>query len=202
MRKHNRARMIFTLPDVLSYGEKNGKVNLDHIESFLKEVKEEGGDILLGNFPSEISPRKLSLNPQAAKLLKKYITNRPVIVGGQSGSESVLKKMGRDHSVEDVEASASILKEAGFLPIVDILFGMPGESKTDRAATIGLIKKLIKLYDAKFNIHYMMALPGTAIYGQKTEEIENDIKEEVYKLIKHGIARGDFFQQLEYKGNL
>jgi radical SAM superfamily enzyme YgiQ (UPF0313 family) len=156
----------------------------------------------LGSFPSEISPRSLAGHPEAAEMLKKYITNRKIIIGGQSASGRVLKLMKRNHTAEDIESSVKILKSSGFSAIVDIMFGIPGEKHEDRAETIEFINKLADKYNAKFNIHYFMPLPGTAFESASPEPIENAVKESVHRLIRDGIAHGDFFNQIRYINHL
>ena len=100
--------------------------------TFLEEVKSFNIEILLGNFPSEISPRHLAQCPDAALSLKNAVANKKILIGGQSASQRMLKIMRRAHTVKDIEDSIMILNSAGFLPIVDILFGIPGEKFNDR----------------------------------------------------------------------
>ncbi|MFH1369196.1 MAG: B12-binding domain-containing radical SAM protein, partial [Elusimicrobiota bacterium] len=74
------------------------------------------------------------------------------------------------------------------------------EKLKDRTQTIQFIDKLSLKYNAKFNIHYFMPLPGTPFEGLAPEPIENAVKESVHRLIRDGIAHGDFFHQLHYTG--
>ena len=185
-------RLFFTVSDALAYGSKGGKPNLKNLEKLLKGLSKMGLKIHLGNFPSEISPRSLAQNPQALIMLKQYITNRKIIVGGQSASERILKLMKRNHSVRDIEDSVKILSQNGFKPIVDIILGIPGEKYIDRIETINFIRKLSSKYQAKFNIHYFMPLPGTPFAAKKPAKIEKAVTEQVHQLFRDGIAHGIF----------
>jgi B12-binding domain/radical SAM domain protein len=200
MKAEKRKRVIFTIPDVLSYGLKGSMVNLPHIENFLAQMAELDMQILLGSFPSEVFPARLAKHPEAAGLLKRYVTNKTIIVGGQSGSDRVLGLMKRNHSVKDIEDSARILREAGFAPIVDIMLGISGETRQDRKDTLKLMKNLSKHFNSRFNVHYFMPLPGTPFHNAKPETIEDDIKNEIYTMMKHGKASGDFFTQMDFAG--
>ena len=198
MKDGKRKRVVFTIPDVLSYGLKGTKPDLSHIEHFLRQIAGLDMQVLFGSFPSEIFPGRLARYPEAAALMKKFVTNRNIIVGGQSGSDRVLEIMKRGHSVKDVEDSARILHEAGFAPIVDIMFGITGEKKADRQETLKLMKNLSRNVNTRFNVHYFMPLPGTPFYTSKPELIEDDIRNEVYSMMKYGKASGDFFSQMDF----
>jgi B12-binding domain/radical SAM domain protein len=198
VKETRKDRILFTIPDVLSYGLKGTEVNLDYLGYFLSEISGMGIDILLGNFPSEVSPKRLSMYPEAAQIFKKYIKNRKIIIGGQSASPRVLEIMQRDHDVKDIENSVKILNASGFRAIVDILLGIPGENKKDRQETLKFAEVLAEKYDIRLNMHYFMPLPGTPFEHKRPEIIENDIMDNIFKLGRHGIARGDFFKQYNF----
>lgn len=188
MKKAGRDVIYFIAPDALSYGSTDNGVNLALLEQLFKELKKIKLNINFGIFPSEISPKRLVHSPSAALLLKKYLKNRKIIIGGQSASEKVLKIMRRDHSPEDIVKSVKILKENGLSSIVDILFGLPGEAHPDRVITLKMMNDLVNTYRCRFNIHYFMPLPATTFHNAKPEPLENDVKNEIHKLITNGHA--------------
>lgn len=202
IKKAGRERVLFTISDALLYGADGRGVDLAAIEELLAGLKGMGMKPHLGNFPSEVSPDTLVSRPEAAALLAKYVANRKIVLGGQSGSNKVLKLMGRKHSAADTAESVRILHSAGFAVIVDILFGVPGEKREDRRLTLKLMETLSERYSAKFNVHYFMPLPGSPFAGMDPETVENPVKEAVRRLIKDGVARGDFFKQLDYATRL
>ncbi|HNX90822.1 MAG TPA: TIGR04013 family B12-binding domain/radical SAM domain-containing protein [Candidatus Omnitrophota bacterium] len=183
-----RYNAFFLTPDALSYGSKNGKIDPSGLERFLSGVRSTRVNIHLGNFPSEISPRSLAQNPECADILKKYVSNTKIIVGGQSGSDKVLRSMGRGHSSDDISSAVKHLTRTGFTPIVDILFGTPGETRHDRNTTIKFMNELYEKYHSTFNIHYFTPLPGTDFEHDLCEKIESDILNDISSLIRHGIA--------------
>ena len=200
LKKNGRGIVLFTIPDALSYGSSGGGVNMAFLKSFLEGLSAEGMKAILGTFPSEASPRRLARFPEAAELLRKHVANTKVALGGQSGSRKVLEAMGRDHSVEDINVSAAVLAKNGFTPIIDMLFGTPGETRHDRLDSLRLMKALFGAHKARFNLHYFMSLPGTPFAGKKPEIIEDDIKEDISGFLRSGVAVGDFFEQMGFSG--
>ncbi|MFH1379429.1 MAG: TIGR04013 family B12-binding domain/radical SAM domain-containing protein [bacterium] len=199
IKNSGRTNIFFIISDVLSYGSSQSSgCNLQTLEQLLKTLHKTGLNIHLGSFPSEVSPHTLSDFPEAGSLLKEYVHNKFITIGGQSGSDQVLQKMKRDHSVQDTINAVKTAYACAFKPVVDIMFGIPGESRDDRLATLSFIKKTAYIYKARFNIHYFIPLPGTAFENHLPENIEQDIKEEIAQLMKKKISFGDFFAQLDY----
>jgi len=106
----------FLTPTCLSYGSTNASADLDAVEELLAAVREElpEGKIYFGTFPSECRPEHVT--PAALRVLKKYVDNDQLVIGGQSGSDRVLRATHRGHTVEDVRRAARACLEAGFVP--------------------------------------------------------------------------------------
>lgn len=161
MKQHGLFDVRFTTPSALSYGAAGKTVRLDKIEELLASVRQRLGDkgrIFFGTFPSEVRPEHLT--PAALRVLKRWVANDNLVIGGQSGSDRLLKAAGRGHSVEAIVAAACLAREAGFLPNVDLIFGLPGETPDDTAATLRLAEQLAGL-GARIHGHAFMPLPGT-----------------------------------------
>jgi radical SAM superfamily enzyme YgiQ (UPF0313 family) len=77
------------------------------------------------------------------------VDNRQLVIGGQSGSDRVLRAMHRGHSVEDVRRAVRVCVEAGFVPDVDFLLGLPGETAGDRALSISFAQDLVALRSSR-----------------------------------------------------
>jgi B12-binding domain/radical SAM domain protein len=196
--EYGRDSIFFLITDALSYGsDALNPVNPEAIEKLLSELSLTGIKIHFGNFPSEVSPSSLARYPETALIMRKYIENTKILVGGQSASDKVLGIMGRAHNADDIISSAKILRETGFTPIIDILLGVPGERKKDRELTMDVMESLVLKYRIRVNMHYFMPLPGTAFYGSSPEPVEDSIKNRIALLVKNGHARGDFFRQME-----
>jgi radical SAM superfamily enzyme YgiQ (UPF0313 family) len=118
------------------------------------------GKLYFGSFPSELRPEHVTA--EAMAVLARYVDNRHVVLGGQSGSARVLAAMRRGHDVADVERAVAIAVAAGFVPDVDLLLGLPGEDEADQRATMALADRLVAA-GARIHSHAFMPLPGTPL---------------------------------------
>jgi B12-binding domain/radical SAM domain protein len=154
----------FITPDCLSYGtEEQGRPDLKHLGDFLYEVRKIAGDrrVYYGTFPSEVWPS--SVTEEAVALLRKYTSNEGIVVGAQTGSDRLLREIGRSHTVQDVRSAAEHILKAGFTANIDFMFGLPGETEEDEQATIEFMRELAAM-DAKVHSHTFIPLSGTP-YG-------------------------------------
>ncbi|APT74029.1 radical SAM protein [Thermosipho melanesiensis] len=153
----------FISPNSFGYGSKNGVIpNVEVVENLLYSLKGVGvEEIYFGTFPSDVRPE--SVNREILRVIKKYVNNRYIVIGAQSGSERVLKKINRGHNLEEIERALSLLVEFGFIPRVDFIFGFPFETDEDIENTFEFIKKIVNKYKAKVHAHTFMPLPGTPL---------------------------------------
>ncbi len=150
----------FITPTSLSYGSDDETVRLDRIEELLSSLHRIAvgrGRIFFGTFPSEVRPEHVT--PEALRILKKYVANNNILMGGQSGSNAVLRSMHRGHDVDSIRRAVRYGLEAGFLPQVDMIFGLPGETAEDVEATLKLADELAAR-GARIHGHTFMPLPG------------------------------------------
>ncbi|MFN2167056.1 MAG: TIGR04013 family B12-binding domain/radical SAM domain-containing protein, partial [Anaerolineae bacterium] len=128
----------FVTPNAFAYqSEDNGRsVNLDAIERLLREMAGLMGKDLVyfGTFPSEVGPE--TVTPEAVALVRRYCGNDNLIVGAQSGSDRLLQALHRNHTVADAYRAAETIVAGGLRPVVDMIFGLPGEEAEDVAATL------------------------------------------------------------------
>jgi len=106
----------------------------------VRSVVGKGRRIFYGTFPSEIRPEHVTENNLS--ILKKYVDNDNIIIGGQSGSQKILDTSRRGHDIESIINAVKISVKAGFQPNVDFLYGLPGESRQDAQLTIKLANQL------------------------------------------------------------
>jgi B12-binding domain/radical SAM domain protein len=163
--KNNRKIARFISPNSFGYGSKNGVIpNVEKIEELLFNLKKIGmEEIYLGSFPSDVRPE--SVTPEILKVIKKYVNNKMVIIGAQSGSENILNKINRGHNLEIVEHSLALLHEHGFIPYVDFIFGFPFETEEDINKTFDFMDKITEKYNAVIHSHTFIPLPGTPLFN-------------------------------------
>ncbi|MCD6488780.1 MAG: TIGR04013 family B12-binding domain/radical SAM domain-containing protein [Desulfurococcales archaeon] len=189
----------FITPNSLGYGiyHRDEKPRIDIIEEFLSRlyaiiVKKYGGRIFFGTFPSEIRPEHLDY--EVAKMLKKYVANKEIILGAQSGSNKILEIMRRGHTIEDVYNAVEACIKAGFIPSVDFIIGLPYEDEEDIKLTLKAMKKIVSM-GGKIHLHTFLPLPGTPYTNKPPGRIPSWVKKEVFKLIGKGAAYGQWIQQ-------
>ncbi len=192
----------FITPTSLSYGSKDESVNLDAIEALLAALREtvgSEGKLFYGTFPSEIRPEHVSA--KALRLLKRFVDNDNLIIGGQSGSQRVLDAAGRGHSVEAIERAVRLCVAEGFEPNVDFLFGMPGEELEDAEKSVRLARRLTEL-GARVHSHSFMPLPGTPFMNKPAATIDESVRVELERLSSEGKAYGQWKRQIKVADEL
>jgi B12-binding domain/radical SAM domain protein len=188
MRREKLRYVRFVTPTSLSYGTAGLEPDLAAVETLLAAVREEigrEGKIFFGTFPSEVRPEHVT--PEALSMLKKWVDNDNLVIGGQSGSQRVLDATRRDHSVEDVVRAVRLSVEGGFVPNVDFLFGLPGEEPDDVAATLALMQKLVDL-GARVHSHTFMPLPGTPLRDAPAGRVDESVERALAQLESRGRA--------------
>jgi oxygen-independent coproporphyrinogen-3 oxidase len=112
-------------PSALSISE------LDFLLNCLRDFVAPANDI---EWTIEVNPATVS--PQKARLLRNAGVSRASI-GAQSWDESVLKTLGRIHTVAQAERTFATLRDAGFENInLDLMFAVPGQTAAQWLATL------------------------------------------------------------------
>lgn len=183
-------------PNALAYGSPDGAtVVLDAVEALLARLRAivgRRGRIFFGSFPSEVRPDHLS--DPAAKLLQRYVDNDNLVIGAQSGSDRMLERCGRGHTTADVLQAVTAARRAGFQPLVDFIFGLPGETPADRAATVAMMERLIDL-GARVHAHTFMPLPQTPFASAPAGQVEPGLRRHAERLITRGALFGAWQRQ-------
>lgn len=185
----------FLTPTSLSYGTYGPEPDLGAVEQLLAAVRDEIGPqrrLWFGTFPSEVRPEHVT--PAALQLLRRFVSNRALILGGQSGSDRVLAKSKRGHDAATVERAAVLCLEYGFVPHVDFLFGMPGEEAPDVDATFALMDRLVAR-GAKVHGHTFLPLPGTPFRRAAPGALDAERRRQLRHLASRGQLYGQWEQQ-------
>ena len=188
----------FVTPNAFAYqSEDNGRtVNLDAIEVLLRKMAALMGRELVyfGSFPSEVGPE--TVTPEAVALVRRYCGNDNLIVGAQTGSDRLLRALHRNHTVADAYHAAEAIIAAGLRPVVDLIFGLPGEEADDVAATLRLMEDLVDM-GAVLHTHTFMPLPGTPLEGAPPGKVDPVLHPLLDRLASQGHQIGQWRKQEE-----
>ncbi len=88
--------------------------------------------------------------------------------GADSGSDAMLRRLGRNFTAADVEATARICREEGLNFMYDLLLGGPGETRDSLKETIDLMKRISP---ARVGVSLGVRLfPGTRLMAEVQAE--------------------------------
>lgn len=185
----------FLTPTSMSYGASGPDPDLAAVEALLAAVREEIGPerrLWFGTFPSEVRPEHV--DGASLALLKRYVTNRTLILGGQSGSDRMLAASARGHDSATIERATALCVEHGFVPHVDFLFGMPGEESDDVTATLSLMDRLVAR-GARVHGHTFLPLPGTPFRKAAPGVLSAELRRRLLAMASQGQVYGQWQQQ-------
>lgn len=186
----------FITPDCLSFGSSDvGKPNIIFLEHFLKELKKaaKGCSVNYGSFPSEVFPT--SVNEETMELLSKYSSNDNIVIGAQTGSDRMMKEIGRSHTVDDVRKAVLLILKKGFMANVDFMFGLPGETEDDEDDSISFMTELCAL-GAKVHGHTFMPLAGTPFAKHPPVSLSTKTIKTLERLTGMGVQYGSWKAQM------
>jgi B12-binding domain/radical SAM domain protein len=188
----------FVTPNAFAYlSEDNGHtVNLDAIERLLQGMAGLVGKerVYFGTFPSEVGPE--TVTPEGVALVRRYCGNNNLIFGAQSGSDRLLQMLRRRHTVADVYRAAEVTAAGGLTPVVDLIFGLPGEEAEDVAATLRLMEDLVSI-GAILHTHTFMPLPGTPLENAPPGRVDPALRPLLDHLASQGHQIGQWRKQEE-----
>jgi B12-binding domain/radical SAM domain protein len=175
----------FTSPNAFAYGSNGLHPRIEKIESLLRALSP--ANIYFGTFPSEVRPE--FINDSILELIQDHCKNTTINMGGQSGSQRMLESIRRKHTVKDIIIGAEKCIDHGFTPVVDFIFGLPGETEVDQLETLNLIKWLTGK-GGKVHSHYFMPLPGTAFENSMPAPLSVKVKKVMGELALLGKTTG------------
>ena len=177
----------FTSPNALAYGSDGVHPRIDKVERLLAALSDLGKPIYFGTFPSEVRPDFVT--EEAVELLARHCTNRTISIGGQSGSDRILKMVGRGHDVEAVRRACDLSLAAGLVPNVDLIVGLPGETAEDQALTLDLAREVVG-GGGRVRAHHFTPLPGTPLEGREPAPLAAEVEKAMGELALRGVATG------------
>ncbi|MGQ9722437.1 MAG: TIGR04013 family B12-binding domain/radical SAM domain-containing protein [Candidatus Jordarchaeum sp.] len=197
-RERGRTDIRFISPNSLCYGSKDGlKSNPKAIEELLRTVKSlNKARVFFCSFPSEGRPE--NFDEELAGIISEYCDNKLVTIGGQSGSNRILKLMNRGHTIDDVYEAVEIAINNGLEVSVDFLLGFPSETRNDQYKTLEAIKHLFKKGKVKARLHYFIPLAGTPVAHSTPAPIDTEVLRDLYKLGRGGRIWGCLESQQDF----
>ena len=187
-------RVGFINPSGFEYGASGpGRTDKHEIEKLLRMFKQRGiRHLEYGIFPSELRPN--TIEPDLLDLIVKYCSNKKIAIGGQSGSDRILRKMRRGHTKEDVIRSCALSREADLVPYVDFIIGYPDETEEDTLETIEFARELNLKFNARTQMHFFLPLAGTPLYGKDPAFLSKKVIRRLEKYVKDGVCT-DWWKQ-------
>lgn len=173
-------------PNAFAYGSDGITSNPAAVENLLRNLS---GNIYFGTFPSEVRPEFVT--SEMVGMVTTYCANKEIHLGGQSGSDRVLRAIHRGHTAEEVVTAACIIKDGGLTPVVDFIFGLPGENTEDQTATLECIRSIIN-EGGKIRAHYFLPLPGTELAEAQPALVDPEIDHLLGKLALGGRLTGSW----------
>jgi radical SAM superfamily enzyme YgiQ (UPF0313 family) len=185
-------RTWFLSPNALCYGGRGRQAEPAKLEQLLKESKSVGIDIFFGSFPSEVRPEFVT--PDLLEMLRNYVANRTLQIGLQSGSDRVLQLANRHHSVQEGLDAINVAMDTGFIPHVDMIFGLPGETEKDIDASLQICESLAK-QKAKVHAHVFMPLPGSEWENMPAGRLDPNTRQILGEMSRKKIVTGSWSHQ-------
>ena len=139
------------------------------------------------------------MTPEAVALVRRYCGNDNLIFGAQTGSDRLLRALRRRHTVADVYRAAEVVIAGGLTPVVDLIFGLPGESAPDVVASVRLMEDLAAM-GAVIHSHTFMPLPGTPLEDAPPGQVDPALHPLLDRLASQGHQVGQWRRQEELAG--
>lgn len=178
----------FISSNAFAYGSNGVTAKPEKVKELLSSLSElENKRIFFGTFPSEVRPEFVT--DEMIDLVKTYCANDSLSIGAQSGSDIVLKEIGRGHSPEDVYNAAELCFSNGITPIVDFIIGFPSETESDQQQSLEMIDWLCQR-GGEVRAHYLSPLPSTAYENIVPSEVHPEISKQLGKLALGGKLKG------------
>jgi oxygen-independent coproporphyrinogen-3 oxidase len=126
--------------------------------------------------------------------LKDMGVNR-LSIGLQAWQNSLLKKLGRIHNIDEFLQSFNLAREVGFENInIDIMFGLPNQTIEDWKETIDNVIKLSPEHISAYSLIVEEDTPFFNMYKDGVTGITEDIEREMYKLVKEKLENAEYNQ--------
>ncbi len=136
-----------------------------------------------------------TLTESKLKIIRDCGMNR-ISMGLQTTDNSLLKKIGRIHTIEEFRENYNRARKFGFKNInIDIMFGLPNQSVFDYKKTLN---DIIELNPEHISCYSLIIEEGTPFYDMSEKGLLNlpkeDDEREMYKLTKNILEQNGYHQ--------
>jgi len=124
---------------------------------------------------------------------------RVVEMGTESGSEAVLRILGKTHRPEEAIEAARRFLEGGIATAHNVIFGVPGETARDRRSTLSLVRRILALGPERVLFHPRLyqVIPRTPLGREALARLPSG--EEFPRTYEEALAyRNRFFSRRVY----
>ena len=133
----------------------------------------------------------LNINKEKLEFLYNNKVNR-LSFGVQSFNEKNLKFLNRKHNKKDIFNTINLSKKIGFKNInIDLIYALPNQTLEDLNNDLDLFLKLDVNHISTYSL---MIEPNTILYNNKTENIDQDLDYEMYKLINRKLKNYNHYE--------
>lgn len=192
--KRGFRRTWFLSPNALCYGGTGRKLETAKLERLLHETSEIESlrEIFFGAFPSEVRPEFVTRD--ALVMMRQYVANKSIQIGLQSGSDRVLEVSNRHHTVQQGIDAVRTALDCGFVPHVDIIFGLPGEVPDDVQRSLDVCQSVIDM-GGRIHSHVFMPLPGSDFEDMPPGRLDASTRHFLGEMSTKGLLTGSWSQQ-------
>ena len=172
-------------------------LSAEQLERLLKEIT-----FSVNEFTVECG-RPDTITREKLEVLKKYGVTR-ISINPQTFCDATLKRIGRNHKVEDVINAYAMALEYDFDINMDVIAGLPGEGKGQFTKTINT---LLELAPHNLTIHTLSVKNGSILRDQQdkglaTFDVEKALQEAEEKVMTHGYKPYYLYRQKNQLGGL
>ena len=183
----------FVTPNAFAYGSTDRTPRYEKIELLLKRLtRNSTKHVYFGTFPGEVRPEYIT--EQSLELIQKYSSVNKIHFGAQSGSDRVLQRIKRGHTVSDIYHALDLCKQYDILPVVDLIVGLPEESESEQRETVALAKDIAR--QGKIHAHLFMPLPATILAYDSSSPIFPETNKAFGSLALQGRLTGSWNTQV------
>lgn len=151
-------------PSCIEFTDSTFNIPLHHALQICEEIIRRGVKTsfnTMGMNPGSITEELVSLMKEAGFI--------EVSCTPESGSEKILKSLGKNFTLHDVQRAATILKKSNMPVSWYFLFGGPGENKSTIRETFNFIENNISKTDLVFITSGIRLFPGAPLYKHQNE---------------------------------